>query len=130
MPPPLRRLFGEEHAWVWFVWAALFTVLSLLRVVSPTDAVLLPLSGALVLLALTTALAPRPTGSALSSRVSWVGLALSAVIGASVYTVTRLGDAAWIAFSLTCTVWSLAIGCWLLLRRPKTGATESHRPPT
>ena len=120
--PPLRRLFGEEPAWVWFVWAALFAVLFLLRVVSPTDAVLLPLNGVLVLLALTTGLAPRPPWSTLSSWVSWAGLALSIVIGASVYIVTRLGDAAWIGVSLTCTVWSLAIGCWLLLRRPKTRA--------
>jgi hypothetical protein len=76
----------------------------------------------LLLLALTMGLAPRPSRTSPSNRLGWVGLVLGALIGAGSYTVTHLSDAAWAAFSLTGMVWWFAIGCWLLLRRPKTRA--------
>ena len=118
----LRHLFAEGQPWPWFVWGALFGVLSLLRVVPSTDWLLGPLSGLLLLLALTLGVAPRQSWSSPWNWLGWLGLVLAALIGASVYTVTRLSDAAWTAFSLTGMVWWFAVGSWLLLRRPKPRA--------
>ena len=123
MLSPLRHLFSAGQPWACFLWAAVFAILSLLRVVPPTDGVLVPLSGVLLLLVLMMGLAPRQPWNSPSNRLGWVGLVLGALTSAGVYTVTRLGDAAWLAFSVTGMVWSFASGGWLLLRQPKTRAS-------
>ena len=61
---------------------------------APTNWVLVSLSGVLLLLVLRMGLAPRQSWSSPSNRLGWVGLVLGALIGAGVYTVTHLSDAA------------------------------------